>query len=266
MRRRRRSPRAEGTAGDRGQVTGAAGNDPHLPPLASAAAPARRLMKSRLRKRDVGLRRRVGVGRVPCVNTSVNPSQMSPSAAPASTGDPARRLKSRLRERDVGLRRRVGMGRVPCVNTSVNPSQIRPSAAPTPTCHSEEGARPAPSWRATARGADRRIWSYSPSGLAPATLLPRRRARCSAWTRPAIDFDCASTRAIAGCGRAGVWIALRGWAAESAKADFAIFQRRLQSLSRPRAHPHPAGPAPFPSRRLKSWLRKAMSAFADGSG
>jgi hypothetical protein len=33
-----------------------------------------------------------------------------------------------------------------------------------------------------------------------------------------------------GCGRAGAWDALHGRAAESAKADFALFQRRIHSL------------------------------------
>jgi hypothetical protein len=35
-----------------------------------------------------------------------------------------------------------------------------------------------------------------------------------------------------GSGRAGAWNALQGWAAESAQADFAFFQRRIHSLRR----------------------------------
>jgi hypothetical protein len=35
---------------------------------------------------------------------------------------------------------------------------------------------------------------------------------------------------LSGCGRAGAWDAAHGRAAESAKADFVIFQRRIHSL------------------------------------
>jgi hypothetical protein len=40
------------------------------------------------------------------------------------------------------------------------------------------------------------------------------------------------TRQSPGCGRAGVWDAAYGRAAESAQADFATFQRRIHSLPR----------------------------------
>ena len=39
-----------------------------------------------------------------------------------------------------------------------------------------------------------------------------------------------SHRPIPGCGRAFVWSAPQSWAAESAQADFANFQRRIHSL------------------------------------
>jgi hypothetical protein len=67
-----------------------------------------------------------------------------------------------------------------------------------------------------------------------------------------MNAPCESDPAFSGSGRAGVSGAAHGLAAESAKADFAIFQRRIHSLQRDGTLPDPI---------LKNLLRPTSATF-----
>jgi hypothetical protein len=68
---------------------------------------------------------------------------------------------------------------------------------------------------------------------------------------------CESDWVIPGCGRAAAWDAAHSWAAQSAQADFAIFQRRIHSL--------PRADGTLPNQTLKGIIRSRGGRRVTGS-